>query len=168
VILADRRCSGVAGIRGSVPMIRREVINPVEAFWAQAPASPLADRVREMLPGVSSSLLNEFANARGAIVLNDETARVLGATAIATSEVAELFERYEDPFAAWDALFRTFPTASALVELSPVSFNESETEALVYCGHTVSPIGGQGSVVFLRRTETATWIAVAWRQVWIS
>jgi hypothetical protein len=59
-------------------------------------------------------------------------------------------------------------STSALVELSPVAFNEQATEALAYCGYTVSPIGGEGSLVRLRRTEAGTWVVVAWHQVWIS
>ena len=95
VVLADARCSGrgVAGVRGSVPVIRRE--------------------------------------------------------------------RY------WAAFFSRFPSASAHVELSPVAFDVAAREALVYCGYSVSPFGGEGSIVHLRLTN-GTWTPIAWHQVWIS
>ena len=60
------------------------------------------------------------------------------------------------------------PSTSALVELSRVAFNEQVTEALAYCGYTVSPIGGEGSLVRLRRTEAGAWVVVAWHRVWMS
>jgi len=166
-ILADRRCNG-AGLRGTVPMIRRELVNPAEAFWAQAPEKPLVESVRDIMPDVSSSLLAEFANTQGARVVDDDVAAALRATTIAASVVDELSSKYSDPVEFWDALFRMIPSASALVELSTVAFNEEATEALAYCGYTVSPIGGEGSLVRLRRTQAGPWVVVAWRPVWIS
>ena len=148
-------------------MIRRELVNPAEALGAQAPEK-LVERLGDLMPGVSSSLLAEFANAQGAGVVNDDVAAALRATTIAGSVIDELSSKHTDPFEFWDALFRMIPSASALVELSPVAFNEQATEALAYCGYTVSPIGGEGSLVRLRRTEAGTWVVVAWHQVWIS
>ena len=166
-MLADRRCSG-AGLRGTIPMIRRELANPTEAVWAQAPEKPLAERVSDLVPGVNSSLLVEFASMRREAVMNDDVATALRATTIAGSVVDELSSQYTDPFEFWDALFRINPSTSALVELSPVAFSEQATEALAYCGYTLSPVGGEGSLVWLRRTEAGTWVAVAWHRVWIS
>src|SRR5262245_25715182 len=96
-LLVDRRCNG-AGVRGTTPMIRQELVHPAEAFWAQAPAKPLAERVRELMPGLSPSILAAFANAQRKSVMNDGVAMALRATSVAGSEVDELSSKYTDAF----------------------------------------------------------------------
>ena len=108
-----------------------KLVNPVGMFWSQTPGA-LLERVRDLGPGLSSSVLSEFVKAQGSGVVNDEAAQDLGATTIAQDLIDELASKYKDSFEFWDALFRTIPSASALVELSPVAFNEQATEALAY------------------------------------
>jgi hypothetical protein len=121
------------------------------------------------MPGLGSSLVASFAQSHEAMTIGAETARALGATLITQSEFDEVASRYQgsDGYKFWDELFRIYPSASALVELSRVTFNESVTEALVYCEYSVSPIGAEGSIVWLRRAGT-DWEPVRWLQVWIS
>jgi hypothetical protein len=159
-VLADTRCSGTVGIRGSIPMLRRETVNVAATPWALEEA-----RLRERIPGLSSSLAARFIQAQEVTTISTETARALGATTIAQSDVDALASKNGADF--WDALFRTYPSAAALVDLSGVTFNESLTEALVYCAYGVSGIGGEGSIVFLQRAGIV-WAPAHWLRVWIS
>ena len=75
-------------------MIRRELVNPVEMFWSQTPGA-LLERVRDLGPGLSSSVLSEFVKAQGSGVVNDEAAQDLGATTIAQDLIDELASRVQ-------------------------------------------------------------------------
>jgi hypothetical protein len=143
-------------------MIKREIVNAADALWARDEA-----RLQELIPGLSSALVGRFTQSHEATTVAVETARAIGATTIGQIDLDELASRITGANDFWNALFGAYPSASALVELSRVAFNESMTEALVYCGYHVSPIGGEGSIIFLRRAESV-WVAARWLQVWIS
>jgi hypothetical protein len=100
-------------------MIRLE-LDPAVETGAQAPEK-LVERMGDLMPGMSPSLLAEFANPQGAGVVNSDVASALRATTIAGSVVDELSPKYTDGFEFWDALLRMIPSTSALVRLSPVA-----------------------------------------------
>ena len=90
-------------------------------------------------------------------------ARALSAETISRSEVDALAK--QEWF--WDAFFRKFPSAAALVELSAVAFDAPAGEALVYCGSLTNALAGHGFLVLLKRTE-AGWVPVSWQPLWES
>ena len=115
------------GTGGTAPVIKRDTAY----FHAQflAPARDLDRTMRHLSdwPELSSTLLQEFirvSQAPGA--LDDEMARSLGAQLIGASDLAALAN--EGWF--WSAFFRRFPSATALVSLSPVAFDTTAGEAL--------------------------------------
>ena len=165
-ILTDARCSGrdSAASRGSVLVIRRELVHPADAGWAVSPVRPLRDRVRQAFPGVSESLADEFTGGRlTATQLAAGIVRELDAVSIPRADVDA---RVDGP-AFWPNFFRTFPTASGLIELSAVAFDASGGDALVYCGYANGLLSGRGSIVRLQRTD-GRWSPIAWYEVWIS
>ena len=162
-ILADARCSGrgVAGVRGSVPVIVRELVSPArESWWTPGPGRPtFADRARTFL---LSPLVDALGAVRSDEILSESMAKALGAITIAQTDV----EAWAENTDYWAAFFRKFPSASAQIRLSPVAFDVAAREALVYCGSSLSPFCCEGSIVHLRQTN-GVWTAFTWHRVWI-
>jgi hypothetical protein len=154
-ILNDARCSGrgTPGSHGAVPVIQRELVRPSRAHW-------WTGALKDTIP--RSSLLDALASVDDA-ALSEGAVRALGAIAITRADVDALAKKPD----FWEAFFNAFSAASALVELSTVAFDASFSEALVYCGYATNPIGGEGFIVRLTRSET-NWVAASWHRVWIA
>ena len=141
----------------------RELVSPARESWWNSPGPEqpsFADRARRLLP---LPLVDALGAARSDEILTEPMAKGLGVVTIAQTDVEALAQNTD----YWAAFFRRFPSASALVRLSPVAFDVAAREALVYCGSSISPMCCEGSFVHLRQTN-GTWTALTWHRVWIS
>jgi len=166
-VLQDARCkgSGRPGGKGDRPVLRREVVNPIEqAWWQYAPAPGLAERLPKLIPGLRAELLQEYLriNATPSRFTEDD-ARQLGTDLVSRAELDEM----EKTAWIWTSFDQRFPSASAMVELSVPAIDRAAGEALAYCGESTGALAGRGFLILLRNGSTG-WVPVFWQELWVS
>ena len=91
--------------------------------------------------------------------LPDDASSTLGRL----TDAATLLELGEFEF--FPAFYARYPLATALVQLSPIAFDDTASSALVYCSATYGNLGGYGYLVRLSHIDGA-WVIRARHQMW--
>jgi hypothetical protein len=83
---------------------------------------------------------------------------------LSPKERDELFSKNTDP---WKDFARKYPNAAGFTIVSPVGFNTSHHQALVYVGNSCGMLCGTGYLVLLEKKKDK-WIAAKTAKIWIS
>jgi hypothetical protein len=67
----------------------------------------------------------------------------------------------------WETFRAQYPNASGIITLSRVGFNAKPDQALVYVGHTLDYLAGEG-MVYVMRKEGSAWLVTCQSPTWIS
>ena len=90
----------------------------------------------------------------------------LGApTVVITQEVMQ--QSSGKPSGFWEQIGKTYPDITAIEEASRVGFNRARTQAVILVGFGVSPVGGEGEFILLKK-QNGAWKISHRMRAWLS
>lgn len=85
---------------------------------------------------------------------------------ISSDELSYIFDS-QDIDANWKKFYNDYVNSDGVIRFSRIAFNEDKTQAIFEIGHSYASLGGEGSIIYLKK-KNGTWTIIEVIPTWIS
>lgn len=85
---------------------------------------------------------------------------------ISSDELSYIFDS-QDLNADWKEFYNDYENSNGIIRFSRIAFNENKTQAIFEIGHSYASLGGEGSIIYLKKKNNI-WTIIKIIPTWIS
>lgn len=85
---------------------------------------------------------------------------------ISSDELSYIFDS-QDLNADWKEFYNDYENSNGIIRFSRIAFNENKTQAIFEIGHSYAGLGGEGSIIYLKKKNNI-WTIIKIIPTWIS
>ncbi|RDI57658.1 hypothetical protein [Flavobacterium glaciei] len=85
---------------------------------------------------------------------------------ISSDELSYIFNS-QDLNADWKEFYNDYENSNGIIRFSRIAFNENKTQAIFEIGHSYASLGGEGSIIYLKKKNNI-WTIIKIIPTWIS
>ncbi|MDI6050848.1 hypothetical protein QLS31_13515 [Flavobacterium sp. XS2P24] len=85
---------------------------------------------------------------------------------ISSDELLYIFDS-QDLNADWKEFYNDYENSNGIIRFSRIAFNENKTQAIFEIGHSYASLGGEGSIIYLKKKNNI-WTIIKIISTWIS